>query len=102
MKKEYKKFPTRNGRIKTTNTIFKVNDTVHIDRNKFTGQEKATYVTVNITKKHTHYITSILAEETIYLHYTCKESRKDYEPIYEIDNGSLVRESILKGKMSNE
>lgn len=93
----YREFPTRNGRIKTTNTRFKINDIVHIDRNKFTSQEKSTYVTVDITKENTHRITAILAEETIYLHYTCKESRQDYEPIYEIDNGSLVRENILGG-----
>lgn len=91
----YKEFPTAHGRIKTMNTLYKINDTVHIDRNKFTSQEKATYVTVDITRENKHRITNILAEETIYLHYTCKESRLDYEPIYEIDNGSLVRESII-------
>jgi hypothetical protein len=91
----YKEFPTSNGRVKTTNTKFKLNDIVFIDRNKFTSQEKATYVNTDITKDNKHRITNILAEETIYLHYTCKESRLDYEPIYEIDNGGLVREHIL-------
>ena len=93
---KYKEFPTSNGRVKTTNTVFKVNDVVHIDKSCFTGQEKGTYVTVDITRDNQHVITDVLAEETIYLHYTCKESRLNYEPIYEIDNGSLVRETILR------
>ena len=98
----YEELPTINGRIKTTNTLYKINDIIHIDKSKFTGQEKSTYVTVDITKENNHIITDILAEETIYLHYTCKDSRINYEPIYEIDNGSLVRETILVKEETNE